>query len=103
MLEEELVFLLENGIQEEGFSNLGKRRMSCGDHTFFSSLQSKGFDIDEKIENTMNGTPQDEFDRYKCNISDDSNNDGTMTRGFFNSMNEGWNKEGKWSRRVRMN
>ncbi len=94
MLEEELVFLLEKGIQEEGFSNLWKRGiMFCRDRIFSSSLQSKGFDIDEEIKNTMNGTPQDESNGYKCNISFDSNNDGTMTRGSSNSMNEGWNEE----------
>jgi hypothetical protein len=42
----------------------------------------------------MNGIPQDESDGYKCNISNDSNSDGTMRRGFFNSMNERWNEEG---------
>jgi hypothetical protein len=60
MLEEKLVFLLEKGIQEEGLSNLWKVRMSCRDHVLSSFLRSKGFDVDEEINNTMNGTPQDE-------------------------------------------
>jgi hypothetical protein len=94
MLEEELVFLLEEGIQEEGFNNLWKGRMSCRYHTFSSSLQFKGLDIDEEIKNIMNVIPQDESDGYKCNIFYDSNNDGTMRRGSFNSMNERWNEEG---------
>jgi len=42
----------------------------------------------------MNVIPQDESDGYKCNIFYDSNNDGTMRRGSFNSMNERWNEEG---------
>ncbi len=68
--------------------------MSCKDHTPFSSLQSKGFDVDEEINNTMNGIPQDELDGYWCNISDDSNSDGIVTRGSSDSMNEGWNEKG---------
>jgi len=41
MLKEELVFLSEKGIQEEGFSNLQKIK-SYRDHILSSSLQSKG-------------------------------------------------------------
>jgi hypothetical protein len=37
----------------------------------------------------MNGTPQDEFNGYRCNISNDANNDGTLKRTFLGSMNEG--------------
>jgi len=37
MLEEEVAFLLEEGIREEGFSNLQKNRLSIRDHTFSSS------------------------------------------------------------------
>jgi hypothetical protein len=42
----------------------------------------------------MNGIPQDELDGYWCNISDDSNSDGIVTRGSSDSMNEGWNEKG---------
>jgi hypothetical protein len=94
MVEEKLVFLSEEGIQEEGFSNLRKIRMFYKDHTFSSSLRFEGFDVDEEINNTMNGIPQDEFDGYMCNIFDDSNSDGTMRKCSFDSMNEGWNEEG---------
>jgi hypothetical protein len=38
--------------------------MSYSDHILSSSLQSKGFDFDEEISNTMNGIPQDELDGY---------------------------------------
>jgi hypothetical protein len=38
MLEEKLVFLSEEGIQEEGFNTLSKRRMSYRDHVLSSSL-----------------------------------------------------------------
>jgi hypothetical protein len=38
--------------------------MSYRDHTLSSSLQSKGFDIDEEINNMMNGIPQDKLDGY---------------------------------------
>jgi hypothetical protein len=61
MLKEELVFLSEKGIQEEGFSSLQKKK-SYRNHILSSSLQSKGFDVDEEINNMMNGIPQDELD-----------------------------------------
>jgi len=89
MVEEKLVFLLEEGIQEEGFNNLRKIRMFYKDHTLSSSLRFEGFDIDEEINNTMNGIPQDEFDGYMCNIFDDYNSDGTMRKCSFDFMNEG--------------
>jgi hypothetical protein len=68
--------------------------MSCRDHVLSSFLRSKGFYVDEEINNTMNGIPQDEFDGQMCNISNDYNNDGNMRRSSFDSMNEGWNEEG---------
>jgi hypothetical protein len=64
MLKEEFVFLLEKGIQEEGFSNLRKRKVSSKNHALFSCLPFKGFDVDEEINNTMSGIPQDELDGY---------------------------------------
>ncbi len=80
MLEEEVIFLLEEGIQEEGFSNLQNNIVFNRNFVFFSSSQFEGFDVDEE---TMNGTPQDESNGYKCNIFNDSNDDGTMRRSFF--------------------
>jgi hypothetical protein len=68
--------------------------VSCGDHIFSSCLQYERFDVDEEINDMMNGIPQDEFDGYRCNISNDSINDGTMRKGFYDSMSEGWNEEG---------
>jgi hypothetical protein len=41
----------------------------------------------------MNGIPQDEFDGYRCNISDDSINDDTVKKSFYDFMIEGWNEE----------
>jgi len=42
----------------------------------------------------MDGTLEDEFDGYRCNISDDATNDGTLRRVSFDFMNEGKNEEG---------
>jgi hypothetical protein len=42
----------------------------------------------------MNGTPQDESNGHKCNIFNDSNDDGIMRRRFFYFMNERWDEEG---------
>jgi hypothetical protein len=64
------------------------------DHILFPSLQFEGFDIDEEINNTMNGISQDESNGYKCNISNDSNNDGIMRKCSSDFMSEGWNEEG---------
>jgi hypothetical protein len=61
---------------------------------FFSSSQFEGFDVDEKNINMMNGTPQDESNGHKCNIFNDSNDDGIMRRRFFYFMNERWDEEG---------
>jgi hypothetical protein len=71
-----------------------KKKKSYRNHILSSSLQSKGFDIDEEINNMMNGIPQDELDEYHCNISDDSNSDGIVRRGSSDSMNEGSNEKG---------
>jgi hypothetical protein len=49
MLEEKLIFLLEKGIQEEGFSNLQKRRMSYGDHIFSSPYNMKDLMLMRKL------------------------------------------------------
>ncbi len=57
MLKEEFVFLLEKGIQEEGFNNLWKIIVSCRDHVLSSSLRCEGFDVDEEINNMMNDIP----------------------------------------------
>jgi hypothetical protein len=42
----------------------------------------------------MNGIPQDKSNGHRCNISDDSNSDGIVKRGSFDSMSEGWDEEG---------
>jgi hypothetical protein len=68
--------------------------MSCKDHTLSSSLQFKGFYVDEEVNNMMNGTLQEESDGYMCNIFYGSNSDGTMRRGFSDSKSEGWDEEG---------
>jgi hypothetical protein len=78
---------IEEGIQEKGFSNLR-------DHTFSSSSQFEGFDADEEINNTMNGTPQEKSNGYMCNIFYDSSNDGTVRGHSFDSMGEGWDEKG---------
>ncbi len=103
MVEEEFVFLLEEGIQEKGFSNLRKRRLSYRDHIFPSSLWFEGFDVDEEINNTMNSIPRDEFDGYKCNIFYDLVDDGNVKKCSFDSMNEGWNEEGNGKKKTRTN
>jgi hypothetical protein len=63
-------------------------------HVLSSSLQYEGFNVDKEINNTMNGTPEDESDGYMCNISDDVNIDGILRRTFSDFMNERWNEEG---------
>lgn len=68
--------------------------MFCKIQALFSSLRSKGFDVNEKINNMMDGTHEDEFNGYMCNIFDDATNDGTLRRTSFNFMNEGTNEEG---------
>lgn len=68
--------------------------MSNRNFVFFSSSQFEGFDVDEKNINMMNGTPQDQSNGYKCNIFNDSNDDGIMRRRFFYFMNERWDEEG---------
>jgi hypothetical protein len=93
MLEEELVFLPKKGNQEKGFSNFQKRKVSYKNHVLSSSLRSKGFDVDEEINNIMNGTSKDKSNGYMCNISNDSNNDGILKKSYFYFMNEGWNEE----------
>jgi hypothetical protein len=93
MLEKKNIFLLEEGIQNEGFSNLWKRRVYYRDHVLSSSLRSKGFDVNEEINYTKDGTLEDEFDGYMCNISKDANSDGTLRRASYDSMNESTNEE----------
>lgn len=66
MLEEEHVFLAKEGIQQNGFSNLWKRKMSCIDQALSSSLRSKGFNVKEEINNTMDGTLEDKSNGYRC-------------------------------------
>ncbi len=68
--------------------------MFCKNQALSSSLRSKGFDVNEEINNTMDGIPKDEYNEYMCNIFDDATNDGTLKRASFNSMNEGTNEEG---------
>ncbi len=74
MLEEKHVFLAKEGIQQKGLRNLWKRKLSCRYQAFASSLHSKGFDVNEKINNTMDGTPEDKSNGYRCNISNDATN-----------------------------
>jgi hypothetical protein len=93
MLEEEVIFLLQEGIQKEGFNNLWKSKMSGGDHILSSPKQYEGFDVDEEINNMMNGIPQDESNGYRCDIFDDSSSDGIVKKGSY-SMSEGWDEEG---------
>jgi hypothetical protein len=42
----------------------------------------------------MDGTPEDEFDGYMCNISNDANGDGTLRKACSYFMIEGTNEEG---------
>jgi len=88
-----LYFYQKKAIKERGFSNFQKRKVSYKDHVLSSSLRSKGFDVDEEINNIMNGTSKDKSNGYMCNISNDSNNDGILEKGYFYFMNEGWNEE----------
>ncbi len=83
---------MEEGIQKEGFSNLWERIVSCKNHVFSSSLQCEGFDIDEEINNTMNGIPQDEYDGYNRNIFMMPILMALWKKNS-NFMNEGWNEE----------
>jgi hypothetical protein len=55
LLEKTLVILSKEGIQQEGFNNLQKKRVSCRDQVLSSSLHFKGFDVNEEINNTMDG------------------------------------------------
>jgi hypothetical protein len=79
MLEEKLVFLLEEGIQEGGFSNLQKRRVEI---TFSPHpYDLKDLMLMRKL--TIRYPLQEKFDGYMCKIFNDSSSDGTMRRGFF--------------------
>jgi hypothetical protein len=57
MLEEEVIFLLKENIQEDGFSNLRNNKVFSRDFVLFSSSQFEGFDVHEEITNALNGTP----------------------------------------------
>jgi hypothetical protein len=86
--------LPEEGIQSEGFRNLWKEIVSCRDQALSSSLCFEGSDVNEEINNMMDGIPEDESNGYKCNSFDDATNDGTLN--FFKKkfMSEGTNEEG---------
>ncbi len=84
MLEKEHVFLAKEGIQQEGFSNLWTKRIFYRDQALSPSLHSKGFDVNEEINNTMDSILEDKFDGYRCKFFDDATNDGTLKRTFFN-------------------
>jgi hypothetical protein len=84
MLEEEHVFLAKEGIQQKGFSNLWKKRMSCKDQALSSSLRYEGLDVNEEINNTMDNTPKNKFDGYMCKVFNDATNDSTLRRTFLN-------------------
>ncbi len=92
MVEEKLVFYQKKAFKRKVLTICGKEECVI-EITLSSSLRFEGFDFDEEINNTMNGTPQDEYDGYKCNISNDFNSDGTMKK-CSNSMSEGCNEEG---------
>ncbi len=62
LLEETLVFLLKEDIQYEGFSNLPMRRMFYEDQALSSFLHFEGFEINEEINNEMDGTFENKFD-----------------------------------------
>jgi hypothetical protein len=68
--------------------------MSCKDQALSSSLRIEGSNVNEEINNTMDGIPEDESNGYRCNNFDDATNDGTLKRTFFDSMSEGTNEEG---------
>ncbi len=83
VLEEKLVSVPKKGIQQEGF------KIS----SFSSSLCFEGFDINEEINNMMDGIPKDESDRYMWNTSNDATNDDILRRVYSDFMNEGMNEE----------
>ncbi len=68
--------------------------MSCKDYVLSSSLRSEGFDVNEEINNTMDGIPKEESCGYKCNSFEDATSDGTLRKASFESMREGMNGEG---------
>ncbi len=94
LLEETLVFLLKEDIQHEGFNNLNMRRMFCKDHVFFSSLHFEGFEINEEINNEMDGILKDKFNGYNYDNFNDPTSEGIFRRTSFESMNEGTNEDG---------
>jgi hypothetical protein len=59
-----------------------------------SSLHSKGFNINEEINNEMDGTPKVEFDGYNYDGSNDPTSEGTFIITLFYSMSEGTNEDG---------
>lgn len=73
------VYLSKEDNQQIGFSNLHMKRLFCKDQVLSSSLHSKGFDVNEEINNEMDGTPKVEFDGYNY----DSSNDATSESNFL--------------------
>jgi len=59
-----------------------KKKSVCKDHALSSSLQFKRFDVDEEVNNMMNGIPQDECNGYMCNIFYYSNSGGTVVEDY---------------------
>jgi len=66
----------------------------CKDHIVSSSLHFEGFEINEEINNEMDGTLEDKSDGYNYHSYNDPTNESTFTRTSSKSMNEGTNEDG---------
>jgi hypothetical protein len=83
LLEETHVFLAHEDNQQEGFSNLWKRKVFCRDEALSTSLHYEEFNVNEEIDIMMDGTIGDKFNGYKCYSFDDANNAGSLRRTFL--------------------
>ncbi len=70
-----------------------KKTMYYRDHAFFSSLWLQAVDVNEKINNMMDGYLEDEYNKYMCNIFNDVNNDGILKKTSADSMIKGTNEK----------
>ncbi len=85
---------IEKGIQPEGFNNLQKKNCLVKIRLSLHPLRFEGSNINEEINNMMDGIPEDESNGYMCNNCDGATINGTLKRTFFDFMNEGMNEEG---------
>ncbi len=87
-----LYFYWRKAFKRRVLAICGEKKKYYRNHALSSSLQFERFDVNEKINNTMDGILKDKYDGNMCNIYNDAKMMSFWEKLFSDSMTKGMNE-----------